>query len=109
MGIVWVQGHTYTQLPLTLKQSATSALDLTGVSAASITARVQRKDGRAPNVFTALAGSVTIITATAGQITYAFADADVAQAGTYRFLIQAVMPNGKTWKSLPVDFTILQG
>lgn len=109
MSILWVQGHTYTQLPLILKQSSTAALDLTGVAANGIVVKVRRKDGRQPTSFTALAGSVSITTAASGSISYQFAAADVAQSGDYQLLVQVTMPNSAVWKNLPVDFTILPG
>lgn len=109
MGINWVQGQTYTLLPLTLKQTATSALDLTGVSTTNITVKVKRKDGRAPTTYTALAGTASISNATTGSILYQFADADVAVAGEFYLLVQVNMPNAKVWKSMPVDFTIQAG
>lgn len=109
MGISWVQGQTYTLLPLTLKQTATSALDLTGVSAGNISVQVKRKDGRSPTVFTALTGTPSISSASNGSILYQFADQDVAVSGEYQLLVRVVMPNGKVWKSMPVDFLILAG
>lgn len=90
MAILWAQRNTHTPLSIQLTDSNGNALDLTSVSASSITVRFR------PNLpvsnYAAGGGTVAIMSpATSGVIAYTLAPADVAVSGQF-------------WLNIEVDF-----
>ena len=82
MGIItWTQGTTHTPLAQTLLDPTGAIINLAGLTGSSIVAMVRTNIPVSSSH--ALAGATTIVSASAGTITYAFAASDVATPGNY--------------------------
>lgn len=90
MGILaqyeWPQGNTHDQLSVALVRSDGTTVDLTGVPTTSVSLRRRTMNGSIFSAWTTCAGSVQAVQSppSNGVFTYAFAQSDVALAGTYQ-------------------------
>jgi len=83
--ITWPQGNTNQPLALTLESADGTVTNLSGVAASAITLSLQ--PAIPLGLFAPCGGTTTIVSATAGTITYQFAAADVAVSGIYQLAV----------------------
>lgn len=101
----WTQGSIYTSASFIAAGPTGAILNLTGLTGSNITLRMR------PNApvskYATLAGTATITSATTGAFTYAFAAADVANAGSFLLVID-VAYSGVPVNSAEIPFIISQ-